>query len=225
MIAKCCLTMLDVKWDRVFWSSGCQQIFLKKIYSSIFRNCVAANMCHVLQVDRQLNGTTVMGSFSSYWIKSVSFLLLWLYLYTNKACLKPLGACYHRRRNVFSLYKKREFRLFVGSCNAYDAFVFERPFGRNFFQWKEIKCVNPCKMWSQDLFLTLSDHRDESIRVMGVLGAQGGTVPFPEEFLPCRTWTFLLRFLSSPQVCEVVPKLPRHHCQEITTRGVLCLKE
>lgn len=130
-------------------------------------------MCHVLQVDRQLNGTTVMGSFSSYWIKSVSFLLLWLYLYTNKACLKPLGACYHRRRNVFSLYKKREFRLFVGSCNAYDAFVFERPFGRNFFQWKEIKCVNPCEMWSQDLFLTLSDHRDESVRVMGVLGSPG----------------------------------------------------
>lgn len=180
MIAKCCLTILDVKWDGDFWSSSCQQIFFF-IYSSIFRNYVAANMCHVLQVDRQLNGKAVMGSFSSYWIKSVSFLLLWLYLYTNKAMFKASRSLLSSQQKcVFSLQKGEEFRLIVGSCNAYIAFVFEWPFGRNFFLWKEIKYVNPCKMCFQDLFLTSSDHRDASIGVMGVSGSPGRTVPFLE---------------------------------------------
>lgn len=140
-----------------------------------------------------------------------------------------------QQKCVFSLEKREEFRLFVDSCNAYVAFVFEQPFGRNFFLWKEIKCVNLCKMWSQDLFLTLSDHRDVCVRVMGVLGSPGRTVPFLGEFLPCRTWTFaqLSQGISaaspegwnSPHLWEVVPKLARHHCQEMTTRGALCLKK
>lgn len=105
-----CQVLPDDTWCKLrqgFLKFRLSTDFLKFIYSSIFRNCVAANMCHVLQVDGQMNGKAVMGSFSSYWIKSVSFLLLWLYLYTNKACLKPPGACYHHSRNVFSLYKKK----------------------------------------------------------------------------------------------------------------------
>lgn len=91
-------------------------------------------------------------------------------------------------------------------------------------------------MWSQDLFLTLSDHRDVCVRVMRVLGGPGRTVPFLEQFLPCRTQAFaqlcqskglLLHHLrgGAPHKCEVVPKLTWHHCQEITTRGALCLKK
>lgn len=102
---------LSVMWSEVGFSEVQAVVrFFNVFIRLIFRNYVTANGCvpGVLQVDRQLNGKAVMGSFSSYWIKSVSFLLLWLYLHTNKAYLKHLGALYHLSRNVFSLSRKEQ---------------------------------------------------------------------------------------------------------------------
>lgn len=75
------------------------------------------------------------------------------------------------------------------------------------------------------------------VGVMGVLGSSGRTVPFLEQFLPCRTETFaqpsqskryLLHHLRAGTAHKCLRLCPNWHGitgQETTTRGVLCLKE
>ena len=91
--------------------------------------------------------------------------------------------------------------------------------------------------WSHYLLLTSPGHRDTCVWVIGVSGSLGRSVPFSYQFLPWRTWTFtqrsqseglLLGHLRGRAPHKWVRLYPNWHGitgQEITTRGVLCLKK